>query len=204
MLAALSCLIRYLDIGHLWMLEMRLLTQLVVVGLVLFAGSTAAADLTNWSRFARGEHPDYLYEAGMPGVETDLVWCSWHEGILHQGLSPNEFRNKCISVQSSGAAKARVSKASNNEISKYLATMDRYFGIPSNGGYKMLSVHLGWVLDHEHRRDEILKLLDQGNYAKIRDIYREEQAHHAHVEYLVYAASDATLRDMINEMKSSR
>jgi hypothetical protein len=157
-----------------------------------------AADLTQWSHFDSGKHPDYV---GMsPSTEMDIIWCVWHEGLHHQGLAVDAFRQQCAPMHKGSASKNRVLSASNKEIRSILGTMDQYFNVPANGGYKMLFKHLRWVLHHEGQRARILNLLDQGNFTEIRSVYHEYQSHHAHVEYLIYAASDEALRDMINQM----
>jgi hypothetical protein len=175
--------------------------RLCLLGIAFASVDARSADLASWSAFDSGLHPDYLSK--VPSAEANIVWCAWHEGLQHQIMPVNAFRQTCEGMQKASSNKQLVINASNDDISAYLRTMDAYFNDPANGGYKMVFKHLNWVLHHEGRRGEILELLDQGNFTKIRSIYHAEQTHHAHVEFLVYAVSDSGLRSMIDQMRGS-
>lgn len=160
-------------------------------------------DLTRWHRFDTGGHPDYVADNSL---SMHVIWCIWHEGLPYYRHSPlmtiNEFRKTCIAYQPhNAAARTMINDATNSEIAGVLRSMVDYFGQQQNGGYQMLYKHLAWVLHHEGMRKQVLSLLDQGNFNEIRSIYTQKQAHNAHVHHLIDAASDQTIRSLVNDMK---
>lgn len=182
---------------------MRSLKQLTALLLAVGFGTAFAqsTDYSSWSRFQSGGHPDYVDNNSL---DIHAAWCVWHEGVplYRDTLTIDRFRQACVAEQShnSGAA-AMVNAASNNELYAAIDRMQRYFGQPANGGYKMLHYHLSWVLNHEGRRGDVLRLLDNRDFAGIRAIYESEQDHNPHVHYLIHAADNSTLQSMIDSMR---
>jgi hypothetical protein len=158
--------------------------------------------LHDWSRFDAGGHPDYLAESSL---DIHVTWCIWHEGVPYyrDSLAIDAFRRMCVSKQDhNGSAASMINAASNDELRAVLDTMYAYFHQTENGGYKMAHKHLSWVLDHEGRRSEVLGLLDNREFAKIRAIYESEQEHNPHVHHLVQAIDDSTLQKLIDTMRT--
>ncbi len=178
--------------------------RLIAVLLCLFAVSSAAAqatDYTSWARFQAGLHPDYVSD---DSLDIHMAWCVWHEGvpIYRDSLPIDGFRRACMAMQSHNSTARRiVEHASNNELYAAIERMQNYFGNPNNGGYKMLEYHLTWVLNHEGRRDDVLRLLDAGDFPGIRSVYESEQEHNPHVHHLIQAADNATISRLVNSMR---
>ena len=158
--------------------------------------------LQEWQRFDSGGHPDYVDENSL---DIHVAWCVWHEGVplYRDALAIDAFRRMCVSEQAhNGTAANMINNASNNELYAVIESMNLYFHRPENGGYKMAYKHLNWVLDHEGKRADVLKLLDAGSFAEIRGIYETAQDHDPyHVHHLIQAIDDTTLRTMINSMR---
>lgn len=160
-------------------------------------------DFKNWHRFDMGGHPDYVtYDS----LDIHVIWCIWHEGLPYyrdgSAMKIDALRESCVTYQwKNGAAKSMIENATNNELRAVLQSMKVYFDTPVNGGYQMLCKHLGWVLIHEGQRRRVLELLDQSAFGEIRSIYRHEQEHNPHVAHLIEAASDAAIRNLLDDMR---
>ena len=160
-------------------------------------------DLKYWHRFDTGGHPDY---ATNDSLDLHVICCVWHEGLPlfrnHTAMKTDAFRQACVDYQrKNSAARARIARATNNELKAVLQTFNAYFSDPQNGGYQMLFKHLVWVLHHEEMRQRVLELLDESNFDEIRSIYRSAQEHNPHVHYLIEAATNSTIENLVNDMK---
>jgi hypothetical protein len=133
------------------------------------------------------------------GTYIDLRWTVLHEGnLLFVGNAPrsiNEIRNDAMGFEShnkhQAAAKARIAKASNNEVRAYVTCIQET-------AKAELVQHLGWVAVHEGQLEVLRDDQDKGRFDDIRSVYFNYQSHNPDARNLMAGVSNEDISEIID------
>ena len=145
---------------------------------------------------------DYML-AVLHDAYVDFSWTIWHEGVrAFDDRDPGSIRD--IEMVRLEAITKWVHDAEAQELIRAASAKQllQYVHLTRARVYSefQLSVNFQWVADRECLRAEFRRLLEQRNFAGIRDIYSGCQGHSLNARRLLAAVSNADVEVMVNDL----